>query len=87
MVSPQTTVLLIDLDTDQNAATGQARNGLGVEYSLTMGAPTFGNPPLGNAAWVLKFGAAPGPFGLVGTVPVTMLSDGMTVTVPLTMLQ
>jgi hypothetical protein len=83
---PQTTLLLIDLDTDQNASTGFARNGQGVDFSLNMGAPAFGNPPLGSQAHILKFGASPGPFGIVGSVPVTVVADGMNVTVPLPML-
>jgi hypothetical protein len=83
---PATTVLLIDLDTDQNTSTGFSRNGLGVDFSLNLGAPGFGNPPLGNQAHILRFGASPGPFGLSGSVPVTVVTDGMNVTVPLSML-
>jgi hypothetical protein len=84
---PQSTVLVIDLDTDQSPSTGLLRNGQGVDYSLTMGAPGFGNPPLGNRAWVLKFGAVtPGQFAIISTVPVTVLADGMNVTVPLSLL-
>jgi hypothetical protein len=80
------TVVLIDLDTDQNAMTGQARNGLGVDYTISMGAPGFGNPPLGNQFQVLRFGAPPGPYGIVGRGPVIVRPDGMSGTVPLTLL-
>jgi hypothetical protein len=52
-----------------------------------MGPPVFGNPPLGDRAWVLKFGAAtPGQFGIISTVPVMVLADGMNVSVPLSLL-
>jgi hypothetical protein len=83
---PPTTVLLIDLDADQNTSTGLFRNGLGVDFSLNLGAPGFGNPPLGNQAHILKFGLSPGAFGISGSVPVTVAADGMSVTVPLAML-
>jgi hypothetical protein len=83
---PPTTLLVIDLDTDQNTSTGFSRNGLGVDFSLNLGAPGFGNPPLGNQARILKFGLSPGPFGLSGSVPVTVVADGMIVTVPLSLL-
>ena len=82
----QATVVLIDLDTDQNAMTGHARDGLGVDYTVSMGPPGFGNPPLGNQFHVLRFGAPPGPFGIVGRGPVSVMADGMNATVPLTLL-
>ena len=43
-----TTVLNIDLDTDQNLSTGDGRGGLGVDYGITYGPAGFVNPPLGN---------------------------------------
>ena len=69
-----TTRFAIDLDTDQNGATGAA----GVEYSV------FIVPDGGKGADVARTTGTSS--SVVGTVPVSVVADGCDVTVPLAML-
>jgi hypothetical protein len=83
-----TTVLNIDLDTDQNLSTGDGRGGLGVDYGITYGPAGFVNPPLGNnEAYVFRFaGPTPPFFVIAGRVSIMALADGINVSVPLSLL-
>jgi hypothetical protein len=71
---PATTRLSIDLDTDQNAATGTS----GVEYYV------FVFPAGGRGADVARTTSA--SYTVVGTVPVTFVTDGCDIAVPLALL-
>jgi hypothetical protein len=81
-VDRSTTWLRIELDTDQNAATGnRERNGMGSDYDLLMLAN-------GNQAAIQKYdpvGCAGGGIcnSTVGGVPLILSADTMRVTVPL----
>jgi len=75
-----TTLLIIDLDTDQNSATGQSGGlGLGVDYLISMGDGQSNQAVIGQYIGPLNFGT-------VGNAPVTFVADGMNVTVPLSMI-
>ena len=74
---PATTLLIINLDTDQSAATGQAPDG--TDYLVSMG------DGQGNQALVAK-NAGPLTFTTVGSASVGFATDGMTATVPLSLL-
>jgi hypothetical protein len=74
---PGTTLLIINLDTDQNPATGQAPDG--IDYLVSMG------DGQGNQALIAK-NTGPLNFNTVGSAPVSFMTDGMTVTVPLSLL-
>jgi hypothetical protein len=80
-----TTWLRIELDTDQNSATGnRERNGMGSDYDLLMLAN-------GNQAAIQKYepvGCAGGGIcgSTVGDVPMMFNADTMRVTVPLSLL-
>jgi hypothetical protein len=74
---PGTTLLIINLDTDQNPSTGQAPDG--VDYIVSMG------DGQGNQALIGKY-TGPLNFSTVGNAPVSFMADGMTVTVPLSLL-
>jgi hypothetical protein len=71
--SGQRTYFLIELDTDQDASTGAVGgNGLGFDYLV--------NTNRSSVAAVGRFG---GPFS---DVPVSFVTDGVSVTVPLSMI-
>lgn len=69
-----TTRFAIDLDTDQNAATGSE----GIEYNV------FVFPAGGKGADVARTTAA--GYAVVGTVPVSFVADGCDVAIPLSLL-
>jgi len=71
---PATTRFAIDLDTDQNAATGSE----GIEYNV------FVFPAGGKGADVARTTAA--GYTVVGTVPVSFVADGCDVAIPLSLL-
>lgn len=77
---PATTLLIINLDTDQNPKTGQSMAGDGVDYVLSMG------DGQGDQALIGKYAGTPGKFDTVGHAPVSLLTDGMMATVPLSLL-
>lgn len=83
---PSTSRLTIDLDTDQNPSTGiRAVNGLGVEYALDMWAPTSQV----NILKAVPTGACTTTdpcYVQVGVAPLSIAADGMTATLPLSML-
>jgi hypothetical protein len=74
---PATTLLIINLDTDQNPATGQAPDG--IDYLISMG------DGQGNQALIAKY-VAPLSYTTVGSASVGFTADGMTATVPLSLL-
>jgi hypothetical protein len=83
---PATSRVTVQLDTDQNPATGiRLANGFGVEYAIDM-------PAFSSQANVLK--AVPNAacttidpcYVQAGTVPLSVSSDGMTAAVPLSLL-
>jgi hypothetical protein len=85
-LDPSTSRLTVQLDTDQNPSTGiRLANGLGVEYAIDM-------PAFSSQANVLK--AVPSAacttidpcYVPAGTVPLSVSTDGMTATVPLSLL-
>jgi len=73
-----TTLLIIQIDTDQNVSTGR----FGAEYIVSMG----DRDGEGNSALIGKSDATASTFVTTGTVPATSVGDGMDVTVPLSML-
>jgi hypothetical protein len=86
----RSTIVGIQLDTDQNPQTGIRNvNGLGVDYSINMGASLNGNQARIFKAMPTPAGACPatGPcYEQVGTAPVTFAEDGVNLTVPLALL-
>lgn len=77
---PETTLLVINLDTDQNPRTGQSMAGDGVDYIVSMG------DGQGKQALIGKYGGSLAKFDPVGHAPVTFQADGMTAAVPLSLL-
>jgi hypothetical protein len=77
---PPTTHIQVGLDVDQNPATGDPFEGLGLEYVINMGSSNYG-----AEAEVLRFSGDPG-YRRVGTVPVSLVGDGTDVGIPLSML-
>jgi hypothetical protein len=84
-LDPSTSRLTVQLDTDQNPSTGiRLANGLGVEYAIDM-------PAFSSQANILK--AVPSAacttidpcYVQAGTVPLSVSADGMTATVPLSL--
>ena len=67
-LDPLTTKTSFTLDADQNSATGDSWNGLGVEFLVIQG--YLGNT---GTASLTQFGG--GPSVLLGTVPVSFLAD------------
>jgi hypothetical protein len=76
--NPQTTVLGIYLDTDQNQVTGVqiAAGGLGVDYLVFMSGQ--------NVALVQRF--VNGAWSTIGSVPTSAVVDGRDATIPLSLL-
>jgi hypothetical protein len=80
-----TTRVGIALDTDQVLATGINAWGIGVDYLLDMWAPT--NQATTEKAMPTGTGTPSNPFYVnVGTAPLSVVGDSMTVTVPLSLL-
>jgi hypothetical protein len=77
---PVTMLVIVNLDTDRNTATGQPVVGLGVDYVISMG------DGQNDQARIGRYVGGPEIFSPVGNVPVTFLPDGMDVTVPLSLL-
>jgi hypothetical protein len=81
----QTTRVSVLLDTDQDGSTGiRQTDGIGADYSMDLAAAT-------SQAGVAKANpvncaARLACFEIVGSVPVTVVTDGMQVTVPLSLL-
>jgi hypothetical protein len=81
----QTTRVAILLDTDQDPSTGiRQQDGIGADYSIDMAASTSQATvtkadPVGCAAHLSCFNA-------VGSAPITLVADGMQVTVALSLL-
>jgi hypothetical protein len=83
---PSTSRLTIDLDTDQNPSTGvRTVNGLGVEYALDMWAPTSQINILKAVATSACTTTDP-CYVQMGVAPLSIVADGMAVTLPLSML-
>ena len=84
-VDRQTTMVTVNLDTDQNASTGiQQGGGVGADYGIALAASTARATvnkadPVGCAARLSCFNA-------VGSVPMTVVGDEMRATVPLSLL-
>lgn len=78
------TLLTIELDTDQNAATGiVAATGIGIDYVLSLYGPT---QTLVQRANPSTCGTGGDCYTQVGTASLSMGTDTMTTTVPLSML-
>jgi hypothetical protein len=83
---PSTSRLTIDLDTDQNPSTGlRGVNGLGVEYALDMSAPT-GQVNILKAIPTGACTATDPCYVQVGVASLSIVADGLAVTLPVTML-
>jgi len=81
----QTTRVSVLLDTDENALTGIAqRQGLGADYGLDLAAATsLANITKADAAGCAAMLSC---FNAVGSAPITVATDSMQVTVPLSLL-
>lgn len=78
------TLLTIELDTDQNAATGiPAANGVGIDYVLSLYGPTGTIVQQATPSTCTNAGAC---YTQVGTASLSIGTDTMTTTVPLSML-
>jgi hypothetical protein len=78
------TLLTIQLDTDQNPATGiPAANGVGIDYVLSMYGPTGTIVQQATPATCANGGAC---YTQVGTASLGLGTDTMTTTIPLSML-
>jgi hypothetical protein len=77
---PPTTHIQVALDADENPATGDPFEGLGLEYIVNMGSSYYG-----EEAEVLRFSGDPG-YRRVGTVSISRVGDGIDVGIPLSML-
>ena len=83
---PSTSRLAVDLDTDQNPSTGiRVADGLGVEYSLDLWAPTSQVNIL-KAVPTAACTTADPCYVQMGVAPLSIVADGMAVTVPLSLL-
>jgi len=78
---PPTTYIQVGLDADQNPATGDPFEGLGLEYIVNMGSSYYG-----EEAEVQRFSGGDPAYRRVGTVPITRVGDGIDVGIPLSML-
>ena len=78
-----TTIVQFDLDLDQNPATGSPFEGLGLEYIVNMGSPLNA-----GQAQVFRFvGGAGTGYQLVNVpLPVTVVADGIDVSIPLSVI-
>jgi hypothetical protein len=77
---PATTLVIIELDVDRNPSTGQSDSGLGADYLVSLGSG------FGTQALVARYAGSLANFTPVGNASVTIVSDGMDVTVPLSLL-
>jgi hypothetical protein len=77
---PATTLVIIELDVDQNPSTGQSDSGLGADYLVSLGSG------FGAQALVGHYAGSLANFTPVGNASVTTVTDGMDVTVPLSLL-
>ena len=73
-------LVIVNLDTDRNPATGQSVVGLGADYVISMGDGQNDHAMIGRYVGGTEI------FSSVGGVPATFLPDGMDVTVPLSLL-
>ena len=80
----QTTRVAIDLDTDQNASTGNASVGMGIDYSLDVFART--NQTKVTQATPATCASGGSCFTEIGAGTLTVGTDTLTATVPLSML-
>jgi hypothetical protein len=76
---PTTTLVIIELDVGQNPSTGQSDSDLGVDYLVSLGSG------FGAQALVGHYAGSLANFTPVGNASVTTVSDGMDVTVPLSL--
>jgi hypothetical protein len=84
-LDPLTTRVGIPLDTDQVAATGINAWGIGVDYLVDLWAPT--KQAMIEKSVPTGTGTPSNPYYVnVGVAPVSVVADGMTVTVPLALL-
>src|SRR5262245_14333562 len=77
---PATTSIQFDLDVDQDPGTGDPFEGLGLEYIIDMGSSFYA-----AQARVSRFVAGT-QYETVGTVPVSVISNGIDVGVPLSLI-